>query len=122
MDGEGEMSRSGFRTIALAGLVMWTLAILVGTHLPPGSVDLPARGLDKVVHFGAYAVWGILAGLAIEPRSGYLLMPILVGLLLAALDEASQPLVARHGDLLDLAADLAGICSGLLLMRGIRRR
>lgn len=79
------------------------------------ETDLP---LDKVVHLALFAVVAFLGAWAGVP-TGWL-----VGLLLAQAVASevvqAQLLDRRGGDLLDLAADLAGIALGLLTARALR--
>jgi hypothetical protein len=105
--------RPGPRTWGRAGLLL-TATILV-VCLVPGtlvSIDAPP-GSDKLGHaagFAAFAFAWRRAGLRV-------LLVVLLGALLAAGTEALQAWlpIARDGDPLDVAADLAGVAAGLLL-------
>lgn len=94
---------------------------LYAPDLPAGESDLP---LDKLGHFGMFALVAALAVLA-EIRMRWIVV-ILVGQ--AVLSEIIQHLVlpGRAGDPWDLVADLLGIVVGVLvglwLSPAIRRR
>jgi VanZ family protein len=65
-----------------------------------------------VEHFGAYVVIGLLFGL-VYPRQTFLICVIVLGA--AALLESLQLLTPdRHGQVLDLAAKLAGGTAGIV--------
>jgi len=122
---------------AFAPAVAWTCLVLVATSMP-GTV-VPAVGpswLDKVVHFGVYAVMAALwrhatrrsrlAARAPEARRvvrglGWLLVPALA--IFAGLDELHQAWIpGRSPSLADWAADLVGIAVGTWLEAGRARR
>jgi VanZ family protein len=89
------------------------LALLAWGSLMPGS-DVPGpQDLDKLEHFSAYALlavwfsglvsrgryWAVAAGLAA------------LGVLLEMLQQAMH--LGRQADVMDVAANVAGICAGL---------
>ena len=85
---------------------------------PPGD-KLP---LDKVVHFGAYAVLGFLLAWVVWPwwqqrvQRSYrqLAYVLLVALMIhGAIDEVTQPLTGRNFEWLDLVADAIGGAAGI---------
>jgi VanZ family protein len=96
---------------------IFTLSSL--SRLPgPPLVD----GLDKVGHFSAYLVLGLLTARALGARGLRSQSAALLGLLLATLygvsDEWHQHFVpGRSVDALDLLADTLGACVGVALWR-----
>lgn len=102
------------RLIALAGAVGVVLVVVGSlTGDQPETVEV-----DKLLHFGGYAVLAALFVLALAPRR-YLVA--LGGLaLLGAAIELLQPLNARSRDSLDLVANLLGIAVGAALGLGAR--
>ena len=99
---------------------LWAALILVLTSVPGSSVPDGPAGLDKLVHFGLYAVLGALATRALLERAPATL-PSLARLLLgiacfALLDELHQQLVpGRSADARDLVADVAGAAIAIAL-------
>jgi VanZ family protein len=95
--------------------VLWTAVLFALSSQPALPVDL-GSGLDKVAHFGAYAVLGVLLGHALHARSGGLLLAILIGSTLGALDEVYQDTIpGRTTEVLDWVADTAGVITGVLV-------
>jgi VanZ family protein len=112
--------------MALAGFV---LILLVGTHLPPGSVLLPPEkhGSDKVLHFTAYAILAVLVATAWQLSSGVLTARHLrwvwfAVVIFGALDEITQIPVHRDCSIWDWSADALGAVAGLLAFVWLRRR
>ncbi len=104
------------RTTWLA--IAWTLFILFACWLPSDRMPIPEPDadsfwklkvphLDKVAHFGFFAIFAILW---LRARVSYNRV-LLAGLGLALLSEAGQahPLVHRDASLDDLIADLLGV-------------
>ena len=95
------------------GVFALLLGISLAMFLTPGGDVSPSAPNDKLVHlltFAALAASGRWAGLP----------PVRLGLGLAAyagVTEVLQSLlpIERHGDLRDLAADVAGVLLGLLV-------
>lgn len=107
------------RLVALAVLAS-VLILLLG---PTTSFEIQQPGLDKVAHFAAFGLvlWS-LGILVPRVRRTHLAM---VALILGAVTEGVQALVGRDPDLLDFAADAAGIGAALAawgLWRGFRPR
>ncbi|HSJ63846.1 MAG TPA: VanZ family protein [Gemmatimonadaceae bacterium] len=109
--------------------ILWAAVILTLTSLPAsdfapaGAFAFP--GADKLVHFGLYAVLGILLARAVGPSaSGRTLGGVLVGVaLFAAADEWHQRFVpGRAADPRDFAADLAGAAAGFATATCLLRR
>jgi VanZ family protein len=92
--------------------VIWIVGGLNNTPSVPSGV-----ALDKVAHFGLYAMLGWLLGRAwqrtLRPARGAL---IAAALLIGAADEARQVFNPnRTGDIADFAADAAGVFAGIIL-------
>jgi VanZ family protein len=106
--------------------LLWALVlVLVG-----GSSDLPTRPaiehLDKLEHFTAYGVLGVLLGwgwLTAGRRPAWWLL-LGLAVLLGAVDEYRQSLLPlRAGDPFDWLADALGATAGFFLaVRLLRRR
>lgn len=105
--------------------VLWTIVILIlcwtpEIYLPveeePGSWfhSLP---LDKVVHVGIFAVFGVLWLRALPASGNRFLWVGLAGTALAAITEIVQnvPIINREGEVQDWAADVVGMLSGFLV-------
>ena len=82
---------------------------------------------DKVAHFAEYSGFGLLLTMALRetlqrtPRWALLLMAVLAGAFVGALDEAYQATVpGRSQELLDWIADVAGSLAGGGLALGLR--
>lgn len=113
------------RARAWAPALLWAAIIFAlssRSTLPTGL----GGGLDKVAHFGAYAVLGALlahGALAWGLRLGW---PLVLGLAYAASDEFHQSFVpGRHSDVADWLADALGVAAGCLFMyrrRALRQR
>lgn len=105
-----------WRLAAFAALLVQCAMLYWPTPAGPES-DLP---LDKAAHFLAFAVvaaLGVRAGIPVRWVAGLLVVQ-------AGASELLQHLVLpdRSGDLFDLAADLLGTASGLLLGLAWARR
>ena len=101
-------------------LALYTAVVLIVTHWSAERLPhISLYGGDKLAHLGAYGVWGVLAGYALAPP---FIRWLVAGLLLAAVDEYTQPLFNRHADWYDWWADVAGICLGLLGAWHMKRR
>lgn len=107
-------------SLAWLGMI-WLLSSLPSRDLP--SVNI--FGIDKLAHFGAYLIWGLLThlyfykkGVAAKHRSYlYVLM-----FLLSAFDEYHQRWIpGRDVSVYDLAANWVGLTASFLTLRFIRR-
>lgn len=94
----------------------------------PIQAEMP-HGFDKVLHFGAYGLLGLLLGNALKGETGGRM--VIIGWAIATLygvtDELHQALVpGRDASVYDLMADSAGGLAGLIvyawLLRGIQER
>ncbi len=117
--------------LRLAALAYW-LTLFVATHWPRLKIEVDGRDLgemqiDKLVHFGAFAVLGLLF-IAAQWGGGRF---VLVGTLLAGgyalLDEGSQmlPVLERTASWVDLGSNLAGVfaawCGAAVLRWNVMR-
>ena len=74
-------------------------------------------GIDKLAHFGAYAVLGVLLARAAVGSRWSIAWPVLIGLAYAASDEIHQYFVpGRSADAGDWLADALGVGAGCLLV------
>lgn len=94
----------------LTGLYVCFLVTM--THLPVENVP-PTPTPDKLLHFGAYGLFGGLIGLTLlafqkQTFRDYFLAFLLLSLF-AAIDEMTQQFVGRSPDFLDWGADLGGL-------------
>ncbi len=106
----------------MAVALLYWLALFVGTHTPQPAVATHGQG-DKVLHFAAYGVLGLLLGMTVavaRPMTWRVLGILMLCLaVVAAGDELLQiPIPSRHGDAWDWTADCLGGALGLLLVMG----
>jgi len=99
--------------------IISTATVIFLTHLPREIIpsQLEERGLDKLAHIVAYGALTFL--FIVSLRISHILFPALILLsgilLLAAVDELTQPLVNRTASLIDWVADAIGVAVILLL-------
>ncbi|MEM1305058.1 MAG: VanZ family protein [Planctomycetota bacterium] len=113
------------RTIAKCSwviLVVYFVALAVGTHLPPRAIPAAGSINDKAVHVGMYCGLGFLAALAWRTSFGRFNrlagLTLLVTLsLVGAVDEITQPFFHRSCDFGDWSADVVGAAIGLVCFR-----
>lgn len=105
----------------------WLLLLMLATtswmaFMPSEPKPDTAPQLDKPEHIVAFAALAFVAGLGGDSRGPALR----VGLALLAyglfIEVVQSRLPSRHADVLDLAADAAGIALGLLLLSQLRQR
>ncbi|MBM4002967.1 MAG: VanZ family protein [Planctomycetes bacterium] len=104
----------------------WTL-IFVGTHLPMAPsqhFNLSPIPLDKIAHFSAFGLLGLLLIASIRDIRRPIQVLLFLTAVIAAygvLDELTQKLVpSRSADFWDWVADMLGGCTGLLVGLAIR--
>lgn len=115
--------------VLVGALLLYTFALVIGTHLPKIGGLVRTPGVDKLLHFGAYFVQATLAAAAVAAtgrlgrRNAVILMAALAAF--GALDELTQPWFSRSAEWADWAADCLGIVLGvglvLLLIRQLSR-
>jgi VanZ family protein len=95
--------------------MLWTAVLFsVGTR-PSLPVDLHS-GTDKLAHFGAYAVLGLLLARGQVSAGIGVAWAVAIGVLVGGLDELLQGTVPnRHSDLGDWLADSLGVAAGVLV-------
>jgi len=113
-----------FRLLAVA-TGAYTAILLFATHHPkPGDLvgDLVHR--DKMLHFTAYGLLGLLvaAMIAVAGRlsSRAVAFAVVSLLVFAAVDEVTQPLFGRSTEMLDWAYDSLGLAAGVAAVIGAR--
>lgn len=102
--------------IASVCLILYWLAIFIGTHIPGSSV--PKLGNDKILHFGAFGGLAFLVAWALPTREGraHIQGLITLGLIVgyAMIDELTQYFIpGRNCSLGDFIADAIGAVIGL---------
>src|SRR5690242_7202602 len=113
-----------FCEVVLGG---YLLALLIGTHLPPGAPILPLfEGIDKICHFSEYAILAALIATTWQLAAGHLMIAHLRWIwfgvaVLGAMDELTQIPVGRDCSFWDWTADVSGAAVGLLLFVALRR-
>lgn len=109
------------RRLRIVWIVYW-VALFAVMHTPkPEGVHLPAGHLDKVFHFGAYAVLAGLCALNARHSGRQLTLKWFIAWTLilsacAAIDELLQPFVNRQAELLDWSADVAGVLAAFCVI------
>lgn len=106
--------------LTAVAILLLSLTLMIG---PFGGIEATSGISDKVAHFVVFGLilWSLGVLFLRLPRLGAAALALAIG----AAVEVVQGLVGRDADLLDLAADAAGIASALLLWaiwRGFRPR
>jgi VanZ family protein len=129
--GRGGLARGRVRGAAMRRLTAYLPALLWSILLASlaGATDLPESPalphLDKLAHFGVYAVLGVLLGVGWlkggrRPARGWLLA---YALLLGLSDEVRHSRMAeRTGEVGDWVADALGAATGLYAATRLGRR
>jgi VanZ family protein len=108
-------------------LVVYWLAMFIGTHVSLKDPSTVFQIRDKVVHFAAFAGLAFLAAVYLYSRKRGIAWTDLaiIWLLVAAygmFDEVTQAAVGRTADPLDWLADIAGAATGLAAFLVFRAR
>jgi VanZ family protein len=103
------------------------LVLLLATHYPkPEDLLGPDPPSDKMLHFLAYGLLGLLAAAALAAAGRWSpgsVASLAVGLaIFAALDELTQPAFGRTAEPLDWVWDLIGLAVGIALVAAARAR
>ena len=109
---------------AWAPAILWAAVLFALSSRPtlPVPVSL-GGGLDKVAHFGAFAILGFLLARAALASHLSIVWPLLIGLLYAASDEIHQYFVpGRHADPADWLADALGVTVACIFVYSRRFR
>ncbi len=109
-----------YRTLWLVALVIYWTALFIGTHMPPKASFVLVHGLDKVLHFLAYAGLAFVGASYWQIAGGYLRAVhfrfLWIGLaIFGAVDELLQIPVGRDGNIYDWFADIAGVLMGIFI-------
>jgi len=114
------------RRVVLIATVLCLATVFVATHIPPSEpLTVSANLGDKNLHLAAYLVIGFALTYCLHcffSWSSFLLtcLAFLLGALLGAFDELSQPYFSRCCDLNDWFADLSGLGFGISLFQFAR--
>jgi VanZ family protein len=108
-------------------LVIYWLAMFIGSHVSLKDPSTVFQIRDKVVHFAAFAGFAFLAATYQYSRKGSVAWVDLIAIwLLAAaygvFDEVTQTAVGRTADPLDWLADISGAATGLAAFLVFRAR
>jgi hypothetical protein len=107
--------------LAWVPAAVWAAVLFLVSSRPTLGVDL-GGGLDKLAHFGAYLVLGVLLAYGASRQAAPTIVAVVLGLLYGALDEFHQSLVpGRAPELADWAADALGTLAGVALFLYFRR-
>lgn len=100
--------------------LLWTALLFFASSQPTLPVELRG-GTDKLAHFAAYTVLGMLLARGQSESGLSVLWPIVLGSLIGGLDELYQGTVpGRNPDVGDWIADTAGIISGVAIFHMVR--
>lgn len=107
---------------AWAPALVWA-ALLFAASARPSLPSPRLPGLDKVEHFAAYAVFGVLLARGAQASGVAPVWALAAGLLYGASDEWHQAYVpGRSPDVRDWVADALGVGAGLFLYHRRRLR
>lgn len=105
---------------AWAPALVWAVVLFWLSSRPTLPTDLEG-GLDKVAHFAAFMVLGLLLARAAIARRRPIALPVLLGLAYAASDEIHQYFVpGRYPDAADWLADAIGVLVGCVFLYRLR--
>jgi VanZ family protein len=107
-----------------AATAAYAVVLVAATHYPKPEEFLgPNAPSDKLLHFMAYGVLGLLAAATLwaygrwTPRSP---LKLLAALALAAIvDEVTQPLCSRAAEPLDWVFDVIGLAIGIAVIASL---
>ena len=120
------MFETCFNIKSLATAILFTVAVLVFTHLPQETMPSPLQkdGVDKLEHVLVYGVitFLFLFSLRTSPTMLSALLLFLVVSAIGAFDELTQPFVNRNASVTDLVADIVGILTALFFYTMRRRQ
>jgi len=111
------MTKAIFNIKRLVAAVAATATVVLVTHIPQEIMPdrLEISGLDKLEHIIAYGVITLLFILSLKKSLSILSATVLFFsiLIIAALDELTQPFVNRVASPIDWLADIIGIAAVL---------
>lgn len=103
------------RLLAWVPAIAWA-GVIYGLSAQPTVPAPDVPNIDKVLHFGAYAVLGGLLAFAAHRSALPVWVAVLLGLAYGATDEIHQMFVpGRSPDVWDWAADAAGVAAATYL-------
>jgi len=110
------------KVVLVFPLVLYWIAILVGTSLPADMLVDEIEISDKIIHFGAYLGLAVLLGFNLHFQEKwnkikvyYIILAFLICVLYGVADELHQLLVPnRSADFFDWVADALGALTGIL--------
>ena len=95
------------------GFVLYSIVLVIATHLPNVTTVVRVPGVDKLLHFGAYGCQATLAMgvLCVAGRASSKSTVLLIIALacFGGVDEITQPVFGRQAEFLDWVADCVGI-------------
>lgn len=105
-------------------LVLYSVFLVVATHLPRVPTFVRGPSVDKWLHFAAYGCQSVLAVSVLYLTNRLVLKNVIFLIVIlatfGAVDELTQPMFSRQAELLDWVADCVGIvfgvCSGWLVV------
>ena len=120
------MFETRFNIKLLTTAILFTVAVLVFTHLPQETMPSPLQkdGVDTLQHVLAYGVitFLFLISLRTSPTMLSALLLFLAVSVIGTFDELTQLLVNRTASVTDLVADIVGILSAMFFYTVRSRR
>lgn len=111
---EGIQVRRRFHPLLLSFWLVLVVFILVGSLVPVVAIPQATSFLtDKLQHFGAYFLLGLLA-LSATRITTHMMILFLSSFLLGVVIEFLQPLTGRYFEVNDMIANSAGMFAALL--------
>ena len=105
------------RIVFIVGFILYSVSLVVATHLPRIPTIARWPGVDKWLHFSAYGCQTVLAMGVLYFTKGLVLKNVaLLAVVLTAFgaaDELTQPMFYRQAELFDWLADCAGVVCGV---------
>jgi hypothetical protein len=115
------MAKSWRHRITIILLILYWLTLIILAHIPMPQYVRKAGVSDKSLHIFAYLILTFLLWFTIRPdekvswRKSTVWLVFIVVTGYGAVDEVVQSLVGRTCDAMDIAANITGILTGLLL-------
>ncbi len=108
-------------------IIGWIIALLIESSQPPLPLFGEIHGLDKLAHFFAFNILGLLTcclsfHTSHRQQIPLFSMPLLIASLFGVTEESYQMLIpGRASDLMDLLADVCGALFAIILANAIAR-
>ena len=103
------MSMQARTRMTIAMTLLLAMAIAIGTLTPPDQAPQAPSGVDKLLHFGAFAALIFPAALL---RPDFLRWLLPVGMIYGGMIDIIQPSVGRHAEWGDFFANTLGAFAG----------